>query len=86
MFAAWENSQLRQSCTIKMGGLTIINVIQQAVRVEEIVDHHRTTQTIAVLRRQMRMIPERAGLPCRLELIQERMSCCQSCGKHGTRP
>ena len=41
--------------------LTIINVIQVRMRVVRIIDDHRTTETIAVLGRQVTVVPER---PC----------------------
>lgn len=41
---------------------TIINVVERLVGVTGVVDYHRSTETVAILRRQMTVVPERAGL------------------------
>ena len=42
--------------------LTVIDVVQARMRVLMVIHHQRTPQPIAVLRRHMRVIPERSCL------------------------
>ena len=53
--------------------LTISNVIQVRMRVVRIIDDHRTTETIAVLGRQVTVVPERARLIGDGEVVEERV-------------
>ena len=50
---------------------TVINVVQVEVRVVRVVDDHRTTETIAVLSRQVAVVPESARLAGSREIIKE---------------
>ena len=51
--------------------LTIINVIQVRMRVVRIIDDHRTTETIAVLGRQVAVVPESTSLVGGGEVVEE---------------
>ena len=53
--------------------LTIINVIQVRMRVVRVIDDHRTTETVAILGRQMTVVPERARLIRDGEVVEERV-------------
>lgn len=46
--------------------LTIIDVIKRLMGIVGIVNDERSSQAVAVLRRYVGMIPERAGLRCRV--------------------
>ena len=49
----------------------VIDVVHVQVRVLGVVDHHRSTQTIAVLCRNVRMVPVRARLIGSGEFVEE---------------
>lgn len=53
--------------------LTIVYVIEQAVGIQEIVNHQRAPKTVTVLSCEMGVVPEGAGLGCTREIIRERM-------------
>jgi hypothetical protein len=52
---------------------TIINIIQILMRVIRVVHNKRPSQTVAHLRRQVRVVPERASLIGDVEVVYERL-------------
>ena len=54
-------------------GLTVVNVIEVLVRIMGIVDDERAAQAVAVLRRYVAVVPERARLADGREVVQERV-------------
>lgn len=55
---------------------TVVNIVQVKVGILGVVDDNRSSQTIAILRGEMRMVPERSCLVGRGEIVQEGVSCC----------
>lgn len=55
------------------GVLTIVNIVQLRMRIMRIVDNEGPAQTIAVLSRQMAVIPEGAGLIWYIKVVKERV-------------
>ena len=51
--------------------LTVIDVVERRVRVVGVVHDHRSAETIAVLSRQVAVVPEGAGLVRRREVVEE---------------
>ena len=55
-------------------GALIVDIVEVRVRVLRIVDNHRTTQTVTVLRGQVAVVPECAGLVGGGEVVEERVA------------
>ena len=49
----------------------VVNIVHVQVWVLGVVDHHRAAQAIAVLRRNVRVVPVRAGLVGGSEVVEE---------------
>ena len=52
----------------------VIDVVHVQVRVIGVVDYKRTTEAVAVLRRNVRVVPVRASLVRGVEVVQERVA------------
>ena len=52
-------------------GRVVIDVVERRMRVIGVVDDEGATKTVAVLSRQVAVVPERAGLVRRGEVVEE---------------
>lgn len=51
--------------------LTVIDIVHETVWVLRVFNNNRATKAIAILKIEMRVVPERAGLVLHIEAIEE---------------
>lgn len=54
----------------------VVNVISRPMWVEEVVNNHRSSETVTILRHMVGVIPKCTGLVRNAKLVQERMARC----------
>ena len=56
------------------GGL-VVDIVEVQVRVVGIINDHRSTKTVTILRGQVTVVPESAGLARSREVVEEGVAC-----------